>query len=110
MIYLPEFTRAALKNVRLLVVQPQTEEFDARAAVTAVLNPPDGPSRLVGVPYTDAMSEEALDAAIKISAKNEDEPAVSFWLLVAFACTHAEQLPLQAEDVEAVVLFLDNML
>ncbi|MBY0552591.1 MAG: hypothetical protein K2W95_35240 [Candidatus Obscuribacterales bacterium] len=108
--YLPEFTRAALKNVRLLVSEPQVAEFDARAAVTAVLNPPDGPSRLIGLPYTDAMTEEALDAAVKLSSNNPDEPAVSFWLLVAFACTHAEQLPLQAEDVEATVAFLDHLL
>lgn len=108
--YLPEFTRAALTLVRKRAEQPPVGEFDPRAEITAVLNPPDGPSRLVGLPYSDAMTDEAVDAAVGYSASNPDEPAVSFWLLVAFACTHAEQLPLETKDVEAAAKFLVNLM
>lgn len=108
--YLPEFTRAALTMVRKQAGQPPVGQFDPRADITAVLNPPDGPCRLVGLPYSDAMTDEAVEAAVGYSSSNPDEPAVSFWLLVAFACTHAEQLPLEPKDVDAAAQFLMNLM
>lgn len=109
MMHLPELTRAALTRVRTSAEKHDTD-FCPRSALACVLNPPDGPSRLVGLPYTDFMTEEAIEAALGHCKQNEEQPEVLFWLLVSFACTYAEELPLQKEHVDAGAQFFLNLL
>lgn len=109
MIYLPELTRSALIRVRK-AAEAESKEFCPRSELSALLNPPDGPSRLVGLPYSDAMTDEAIAAALAHCQDNEENPAVLFWLLVSMACTYAEELPLQKEHVDAGAKFFLGLL
>lgn len=104
--YLPELALSAVRMVREREDKPG---FDPRGELTSVLNPPDGPCRLVGLPYTDAMTEEALEAGVRLVSSlpgDEKHRSAGFWLLVAFACSYASQLPLQVADVDAAGAFL----
>lgn len=96
--YLYEFTWRVLKLVKQTMNLP-IGSLDAQGRLSALLNPPDGPSRLVGLPYDDAMTDEAIDAARQLV---QGEKEAEFWMIVAFACTNAESLPLQKSDINAL--------
>ncbi len=113
MVYLSDLSRSALIMLRKSKQESQgRKEFNPRSQLTAVLNPADGPSRLVGLSYDEAMTAEAIEAALEGSKQNAElsaeDVAGSFWLVVAFATTFATRLPLQKADVDAAIDFLNK--